>query len=307
MGFLRDRFEAESFLSEQGWRLSMRQTYLLLLLAFVLARYSHSQTLVDLRTQSKSVDFSALPATRPVQVGTSLPSTCQVGQLFFKSDAVAGANLYGCGSANAWTVQSSGSSGGGSGAAMASQLGDLKASRISNTVLTIGASCAATTPCNVHLGSTVFTITAGATATVSGSNSGALLAYVANNGMLTVGHNLTVTCNGCTAQSGVTSFPADSVPLASWTVTNGAIDAGGGVDLRAPLGTKNLTAGLGIQVNDSGGTALISADTSLISVRAAVPVTSSSACQQSSWAVDSNYIYVCVATNSWRRSSLSSW
>lgn len=40
--------------------------------------------------------------------GTTLPSTCQVGRLFFDTDATAGSNVYGCTSANTWTLQSGG-------------------------------------------------------------------------------------------------------------------------------------------------------------------------------------------------------
>jgi len=229
--------------------------------------------------------------------------------MFFKSDAIAGANLYGCAATNIWSVQSAGTGGGGSGAgaSMAAQLGDLQATRTSSNVLTIGANCSAATPCNVHFGGTVFTITAGATATVSGSSTGVLFAYVAGNGMLTVGHNLTVSCNGCAAQSGVTSFPPDSVPIATWSVTNGTLDQTGGQDFRAVLGTKNVIAGPGVTASDTNGNTVISVDTSLVSLRVAAPASSASACQAGSWSFDSNYFYVCVATNTWRRSQLSSW
>jgi hypothetical protein len=44
-------------------------------------------------------------ATAPVKIGTSTPATCTVGDLFFKTDAVAGSNLYGCTSTNTWTVE----------------------------------------------------------------------------------------------------------------------------------------------------------------------------------------------------------
>src|SRR3954464_10069466 len=97
----------------------MNQNYRQILLALTLASSAFGQTLVDLRTQSKSIDFSALPSTRPVQVGTALPTTCQVGQLFFKSDAAAGANLYGCSATNVWSVQSAGNGSGSGGASMA--------------------------------------------------------------------------------------------------------------------------------------------------------------------------------------------
>lgn len=287
----------------------MRHKHLLLLLALLLAPSCFGQTLVDLRTQSKSIDFSALPSTRPVQVGTALPATCQVGQLFFKSDATAGANLYGCSATNVWSVQSAGNAGGGSGggASMAAQLGDLQVTRTSNNVLTIGANCSAATPCNVRFGATVFTITEGATATVSGNSTGMLFAYVSGSGMLTVGHNVTVSCNGCAAQSGVTSFPADSVPIATWSVTNGSLDAAGGQDYRAVLGTKNVIAGPGVSASDTNGNTVVGVDTSLVGLRVSPPSSATSACQAGAWSFDSNYFYVCVAANTWRRSQLSSW
>lgn len=43
------------------------------------------------------------------QQGTSLPATCTVGQRFFKTNATAGQNLYGCTSSNTWTVLGGGS------------------------------------------------------------------------------------------------------------------------------------------------------------------------------------------------------
>jgi len=39
----------------------------------------------------------------------------------------------------------------------------------------------------------------------------------------------------------------------------------------------------------------------------ATPKASSSACTAGSWAYDANYVYVCVGTNTWRRTGLSSW
>jgi hypothetical protein len=63
------------------------------------------QTLVSLRTQSKDVDFSWAASTKPFQIGTVLPGTCSLGQMFFKSDATAGQNIYGCVAANMWTHQ----------------------------------------------------------------------------------------------------------------------------------------------------------------------------------------------------------
>jgi hypothetical protein len=43
--------------------------------------------------------------TAPVKTGTSLPATCTTGDLFFKSDATAGSNFYGCTGTNTWTLE----------------------------------------------------------------------------------------------------------------------------------------------------------------------------------------------------------
>ncbi len=67
--------------------------------------YGMAQTQVDLRTQSKSVDFSAVSSTKPMQTGTSLPATCSIGAMFLNTSAPAGQNLYACTALNAWSVQ----------------------------------------------------------------------------------------------------------------------------------------------------------------------------------------------------------
>lgn len=85
-----------------------------ILFAALLAAAANGQTVVSLDTQSKNVDFTKAAFTRPVKTGTVLPSTCSVGDLFFQTSAVAGSNLYGCATANTWSLQSGGGSGGGS-------------------------------------------------------------------------------------------------------------------------------------------------------------------------------------------------
>lgn len=66
------------------------------------------QTQVDLKTQSKNVDFSNAVSTKPAKAGTVLPAVCASGEVFFLSNAPAGQNLYGCTSTNTWTQQSGG-------------------------------------------------------------------------------------------------------------------------------------------------------------------------------------------------------
>ena len=82
----------------------------------VAASTASAQTTIDLpsqvRTQGRNLDFSAAGATKPMKTGTTLPSSCSVGEMFFKTDAPSGSNLYGCAVANSWTVQASGGTGG---------------------------------------------------------------------------------------------------------------------------------------------------------------------------------------------------
>ena len=67
-------------------------------------------TTVDLRTQARNVDFSGAPQTKSSKAGTVLPATCSTGETFFKIDAPAGLNLYGCKPDNVWSLLSGGTS-----------------------------------------------------------------------------------------------------------------------------------------------------------------------------------------------------
>ena len=66
-----------------------------------------AQTQIDLRTQSKSVDFSAASFTKPLQTGTSLPATCSVGAMFLNTSGPAGQNVYACTAVNTWSLEGS--------------------------------------------------------------------------------------------------------------------------------------------------------------------------------------------------------
>ena len=63
------------------------------------------QTRVDLRSQSKNIDFSQAQSVRPFRTGTSLPPTCTAGEMFFKTDAPPGGNVFGCAATNIWSLQ----------------------------------------------------------------------------------------------------------------------------------------------------------------------------------------------------------
>jgi hypothetical protein len=266
------------------------------------------QTAVDLRMQSKNMDFSAAASTRPFQTGTAIPSTCATGQMFFLTTAAAGSNLYGCAATNVWSLESGGSGGnGGSGAGTASRLGDFLVTQTNSSTLAIGAACSPSTPCNVRFGGQVYTFVTGGTLTISGGT-GVAYIYISSGGVLTAGHNLSAGCSlGCTAQSGITSFPADAIPLFTWSATNGAWDTTGGVDRRAFLSSQVLGAGSGIQLVQTAGQNTVSVDPSVVGMRVATPATSSSSCITGTWAASSSFYYVCVSTNSWVRTALSSF
>ncbi len=62
-------------------------------------------TLAGTNTFTGTMNLGGATRTAPMKVGTSLPGTCTVGDLYFKSDATAGQNIYQCQSTNTWTQQ----------------------------------------------------------------------------------------------------------------------------------------------------------------------------------------------------------
>lgn len=56
-------------------------------------------------------DATGAASTAPNKVGTVLPAACTVGDTYYKSDATAGSNVYGCTATNTWTVQGGSSTG----------------------------------------------------------------------------------------------------------------------------------------------------------------------------------------------------
>jgi hypothetical protein len=301
------------------------------------------QTQIDLRTQSKSVDFSSAATTKTAKTGAALPASCSQGEIFFNISATPGANLYACTATNTWTAQGGivtpnyskpftsattlsisgaehllntnnlvvtcydastparmiepdsitvdpttynvtvgfaqpqsgrcvvngnsifGTAGpGASGAQFVSQLLDMAASLNStNTTLTIGAGCSTATPCNVRFGNAVYALTSPATATLSSGATGIAFIYVGSDGSVNVGSSMSIVCSGCNAISGVASYPVNTIPLYTWTATNG-IWAGTGTDKRAMLSTKILGASTGLTTADTGSQTTIGIDTAVV-------------------------------------------
>jgi hypothetical protein len=151
-----------------------------------------------------------------------------------------------------------------SGARFTSQLLDFAASlNLAGNILTIGAGCSTATPCNVRFGNAVYGLTLPATAALGSGASGTAFIYLSSDGSVNVGSNMTIACSGCNAVSGVVSYPVNTIPLYTWTATNG-IWAGAGTDKRAMLSTKILGASTGLTTVDSGGQTTIGIDTAVI-------------------------------------------
>jgi hypothetical protein len=190
-------------------------------------RVASAQTLVDLASQSKNVDFSKAVSTKPAQAGPTIPPGCSTGQIFFDTAAPAGQNLYACTATNTWSLEDG--TGGGSGTAMASQFGDFNIANSSSTVQTLGGVCSNVTPCQIRTGAVLFTMTVPVTVTLGGTPSnGTIFWYLSSLQVLTAGHNsaATLTCSaGCSVATGVTSFPPDSIPLWRTTFVANVLDA----------------------------------------------------------------------------------
>lgn len=56
-------------------------------------------------TIADAFDISGKTSTAPIKKGTSLPGTCSVGMLYFKTDATNTSVLYACTASNTWTAQ----------------------------------------------------------------------------------------------------------------------------------------------------------------------------------------------------------
>lgn len=135
------------------------------------------------------------------------------------------------------------SGGVGSGATDLSGLTDLKVSRGSGTVLNIAAGSG-------RIGN-VTTAFSAASGTLSGTvATSTAYVYITAAGVLTIGHNgaATITCSGCTTATGISTFPDDSIPLATATYTSSAWDVGGVTDKRAIHSRLSIAAGDGVSI-----------------------------------------------------------
>ncbi len=201
-----------------------------------------AQTKVDLSSQSRQVNFGGATFTIPARTGTGLPATCSVGELYFRTDATAGSNLYGCTAANTWIPQGAGAAG----QISASQITDLNLVRTSPTTLTLGASCNPGALCSVELSDFLY-LYADSKVVSSPSGSGNVWVGVDVDGVRTAWHNLSsLTCAGWRCVSGASGFPADVVRLGTCSATSSIFDVTGCADLRAVYGRDAFRAGAGL-------------------------------------------------------------
>lgn len=230
-----------------------------------------AQTQVDLPTQTRRVDFSGSSTTRPVKTGTVLPQTCSVGEMYFKSDAAAGQNLYGCTGSNVWSQLSGGAGTFGAqsaGLAFVSPLagaagipgwGKVGASHLgiwdvalNGAVATFGSACVTGSPCRVG----GYAINGPVACTINASGGGTDNAYVyinLTNGHLTVG-STGLTTDGCggaaDVATGVTAFPPKSVPL--YLISTVGTNWSTATDMRSFLNGQYWVDGTGIVTSYSG-------------------------------------------------------
>lgn len=198
-------------------------------LLLMLALASFGQTQIDLQHQSQNIDFSQAPSTKPVKSGSVLPATCGTGELFYKTNAPAGQNVYGCTSTDTWTLQGDGS---GSGATAFNQLTDLQLSFSGNT-WTIAAG-------SVAFGDVATSFAAATFSESAPSDSGTIYFCADYNAgsprllaVIPAAFNAAnYTSNGLTAIAG-TGCPVDSLLLGTGTMSSGT--GAFGNDARAAL------------------------------------------------------------------------
>lgn len=228
---------------------------------------SAQTTSINLATQTRNADFSTFPFTRPVAVGTSLPATCQVGQLFFNTTVAPGSNLYGCTAPNVWTTLTSSST--------PTPQVSLSAASISFGNQTTGTTSAATSVTLTNTGTSFLSLTS---VSVSGINAADFLAtntcgtIVASGASCTISVAFKPSLVGSEAASILISGTQPNSPTSvNLTGTGAAAITSGGIVLTPSAtstgenGTVTITANKPVNwalVNGSSGTLTANSSTS---------------------------------------------
>jgi len=212
-----------------------------------------------------------------------LPSTCSVGQAFFKSNSTAGANWYACVAPNTWAVQSGGSSsgsGGGGGAISSSQITDFDPQETSGSIITIAPGVYRLgTASYAYTGSTTFTLMQYPITSVSqGSQATLTLSGNWTNGSLHSGDTIFINgatgtgCAGLNALQTIVNSPAQNQVTINWNSSSCAYTANSG-----SLGANPNAAGLGYLYGDYAGNLTLDMPASVglivVGAGAIVPIT----------------------------------
>jgi hypothetical protein len=230
--------------------------------------------------------------------------------MFFKSNAPAGANLYGCSAPNIWTGLSGSAnatqfqgrnlaptapndmqvicwdaagntwkpctagSGVGGGATSVPQLTDLQTTRASAASLSVGGG-------NVEVNGVSYLILPGSIGISAGSGTVRIAidtSVTPPAGKVYYTTGLTVTCSGlsgCTTPVPASAFGSDDLQLASWTTTGGTFDLNGGTELRGIVSRSRTLAGTGMISLFSGHTQTLSVNTAVLPIFTLSPGTGS--------------------------------
>ena len=80
-----------------------------------------------------------------------------------------------------------------------------------------------------------------------------------------MGSPSTVSCTlSCVTAPGITNFPVNTIPIYTWTASNGLWDANGGLDRRGWLSASPVLGGTGIAAITTAGQTTISADGAVV-------------------------------------------
>jgi hypothetical protein len=265
----------------------------------------HAQTAIDARTQTRNIDFSGAISTTPAKVGTVIPATCAVGQMFFLSNAVAGANLYSCTATNIWSLETGGG-GGGSANVTTTSIGQSNFVSTSSGSATAYVGSPSVCPASLVAGQVYWlqpdttSGVAGPTLNVcsfgaktiihrdgSGLGTGELTAGVAAYPLI---------YDGTSFELGFESPAAGPTGCLSVTRTNSQPL----VDINSVCIPRLPAANIWTGANDFSASPFLAIPTG-------TPATSSASCTRGSIQYDGSFIYLCIASNTWKRAAIATF
>jgi hypothetical protein len=264
----------------------------------------HAQTAIDARTQTRNIDFSGAVSTSPAKVGTVFPGTCVVGQMFFLSSGTAGANLYSCTAANIWTLETGGGSGGGSVNSTSISQGNFVSPTSGSATAYVGSPSIC--PATLVIGQ-VYWLKPDISNGVSGPT-----VNICSFGAKTIIHR-----EGSGLGIGELAAGVDAYPL----IYDGtSFELGYESPAAGPTGCLTMTRTNPqplFDINTSCVPRLTAANawtgandftaSTFLAIPSATPATSSSSCTRGSIQYDGLYIYMCIASNTWKRAALATF